>query len=118
MRPTTRYTSKASPISIFVSPGDEDAALCDVDFNNQAIFTAAHGVGVNALASSPYFVAVGGTDFSDTYSSQNSAYWNAANTASFGSAKSYIPEIPWNDSCASVLIATVEGFATAAGADQ
>jgi hypothetical protein len=90
-------------VSIFVSSGDEDAGECD-----DGVLT--HGIGVNALASSPYVVAVGGTDFSDTYSGTNSTYWNASNTASFGSAKSYVPEIPWNDSCASVLIAmTVTG---------
>ncbi len=98
----------AEGISFFVSSGDEDAAICD-----DGVVT--HGIGVNALASSPYVVAVGGTDFSDTYSNQNSTYWNSGNSASFGSAKSYIPEIPWNDSCASVLISTVEGFATTYG---
>ena len=34
-----------------------------------------------------------------------STYWNSTNTASYGSAKQYVPEIPWNDSCASALIA-------------
>ena len=33
-----------------------------------------------------------------------STYWNSTNTAHYGSAKRYIPEIPWNDACASVLI--------------
>src|SRR5205085_1291174 len=33
-------------------------------------------------------------------------YWSATNTATSGSALSYIPEIPWNNSCASGLIAT------------
>ena len=98
----------AEGISFFVSSGDEDAGICD----DGAI---THGIGVNALASSPYVVAVGGTDFSDSYSNTNSTYWNAGNTATFGSAKSYIPEMPWNNSCASVLIATVEGFAATYG---
>ena len=35
----------------------------------------------------------------------NSTYWNSTNTATYGSALSYIPEIPWNDSCASQLLA-------------
>jgi subtilase family serine protease len=105
----------AEGVSIFVSSGDEDAGGCDINFLDLAKFTVTHGIAVNALASSPYVVAVGGTDFSDSYSGTNSTYWNAANTPSFGSAKSYIPEIPWNDSCASVLIATIEGFATTYG---
>jgi subtilase family serine protease len=86
-------------VSVFVSSGDENAASCDA---GNAIAT--HGIAVSGFASSPYDVAVGGTDFADTYLNDNSTYWNATNTTSYGSAKSYIPEIPWNDSCASVLL--------------
>jgi subtilase family serine protease len=96
--------------SIFVSSGDEGAASCDADETK-----ATHGIGVSGFASTIYNVAVGGTDYSDTFSGTNSTYWNSTNTATFGSAKSYIPEIPWNDSCASVLIATIEGFSTTYG---
>ncbi len=91
----------AEGVSVFVSSGDEGAASCDAGAS-----TATHGIGVSALASTPYDVAVGGTDFGDTFAGSNSTYWNSTNTASFGSAKSYIPEIPWNNSCASVLVAT------------
>ncbi len=90
----------AEGVSIFVSSGDEVAAGCDPNASY-----AKNGIAVNALASTPYNVAVGGTDFSDVYSSTTSTYWNAANSPSFASAKSYIPEIPWNNSCASTLIA-------------
>jgi hypothetical protein len=96
----------AEGISIFVSSGDEDAAECDVNPNPANPFIPSHGIAASGLASTPYNVAVGGTDFSDTYSNSNSTYWNAANSTAFGSAKSYIPEIPWNNSCASVLLAT------------
>ena len=34
-----------------------------------------------------------------------STYWNSTNTAGYGSAKQYVPEMPWNDACASTLIA-------------
>ncbi len=34
-----------------------------------------------------------------------------------GSAKSYIPEIPWNDSCASTLITNIEGYNVPYGAN-
>ena len=98
--------------SIFVAAGDEDAASCDDGSN---VTSVTHGIGVSAYASTPYNVAVGGTDFSDTYSGTNSTYWSASNTSTYGSAKSYIPEIPWNDSCASQLIATVEGYSTTYG---
>ena len=98
-------------ISIFVSAGDEGAAGCDASST-----AARHGIGVNAFASTPYNVAVGGTDFGDTFAGTTSTYWNNTNGATDGSAKSYIPEIPWNDSCASVLLATKFGNGTPFGA--
>ena len=61
------------------------------------------GLAVSGLASTPFNVAVGGTDFSDTFSGTDSTYWSSSNTADFASALSYIPEIPWNMSCASAL---------------
>jgi len=91
----------AEGVSVFVSSGDSGAAMCDSDS-----WTADHGIGVTGWGDTPYNVAVGGTDFGDTYAGTNSTYWNATNTSTFGSALSYIPEIPWNDSCASALIAT------------
>jgi subtilase family serine protease len=86
-------------VSVFVSSGDEGAASCDAD---EAI--AVHGIGVSGLASTAYNVAVGGTDFGDSYLNENSTYWNATNTATYGSAISYMPEIPWNNSCAGALL--------------
>jgi uncharacterized membrane protein len=96
------YQQAASEgVSVFVSSGDEGAASCDA---NQTKST--HGIGVSGFASTPYNVAVGGTDFGDTFAGTNGTYWNATNSSSDGSAKSYVPEIPWNDSCASVLLST------------
>jgi hypothetical protein len=100
----------AEGTSIFVAAGDEGAGGCDY---NASVVT--HGIGVNAFASTPYNVAVGGTDFGDTYSGSSGTYWSAGNTATYGSANSYIPEIPWNDSCASRLLATFLGYATTYG---
>jgi subtilase family serine protease len=100
----------AEGVSVFVAAGDSGAAGCD---DNAA--AATDGVGVSAFASTVYNVAVGGTDFSDTFSKDNSTYWNATNTSTFSSAKSYIPEIPWNDSCASVLVAKFLGFSQTYG---
>jgi subtilase family serine protease len=103
----------AEGVSVFVASGDSGAAGCD----NSAM-ESTHGIAVNAFASTPYNVAVGGTDLGDTYAGTNSNYWNTGNTSTFGSAKSYIPEIPWNDSCASELIASyVTGSSTAYGLD-
>jgi subtilase family serine protease len=100
----------AEGVSIFVSSGDEGAASCDANQTH-----ATHGIGVSGFASTPYNVAVGGTDFADTFLNNNGTYWNSGNTTTFASAMSYIPEIPWNDSCASVLFATHFGFATTYG---
>ena len=97
-------------VSVFVAAGDSGAAGCD-----NGASQATHGIGVNAFASTAYDVAVGGTDYSDTYSNTNSAYWSSTDTSTFGSAISYIPEIPWNDSCAGMLLANYEGYSTTYG---
>ncbi|MGD0866530.1 MAG: S53 family peptidase [Rhizomicrobium sp.] len=94
----------AEGVSVFVSAGDEDAASCDA-----GAAKATHGIGISGWASTPYNVAVGGTDFGDTFAGENATYWNTKNTKTYGSAKSYIDEIPWNDSCASQLITTFNG---------
>lgn len=107
------YQQAASEgVSVFVSAGDEGAASCDA---NQP--AAQYGIAVSGFASTPYNVAVGGTDYGDTYAGTNSQYWNAKNTRTYGSAKSYIPEIPWNDSCASTLITNIEGYGVPFGAN-
>src|SRR5208337_2265566 len=97
-------------VSVFVSSGDEGAASCDADESS-----ATHGIGVSGFASTPYNVAVGGTDFGDSYANSNNSYWNTSNASTYGSALSYIPEIPWNDSCASTLIASYEGYGATYG---
>ncbi len=96
----------AEGISVFVSAGDNLSAGCDDDDTAEL---ATSGLAVNGLASTPFDTAVGGTDFSDTADGANAAYWSAANTASDGSALSYIPEIPWDESCASSVIVTYVG---------
>lgn len=98
-------------VSVFVSSGDENAASCDA---NEEIAT--HGIGVSGFTSTPYNVSVGGTDFADTYLNDNAAYWSSTNTATYGSALSYIPEIPWNDSCAGALLTLAEGSTVPYGA--
>lgn len=91
----------AEGTSVFVSSGDEGAATCDYGKAK-----ASHGIAANGLASTKYNVAVGGTDFGDTYKHQNGQYWNATSDSDYGSAKSYVPEIPWNSTCGSQLIAS------------
>lgn len=87
-------------VSVFVSSGDDAAAGCDRDAS-----AATHGIGITGWGETPYNVSVGGTDFGDTYAGTNSTYWKATNSSTFESAISYVPEIPWDDSCASTLAA-------------
>lgn len=103
----------ADQVSIFVSSGDWGAATSDAAHPWPAAATL--GINVNGLASTPYNMAVAGTNFEDTYLGESSTYWSPTNGAAFGSALSYIPEIPWNDSCASTLIANYIGFGTTYG---
>jgi subtilase family serine protease len=107
---TTYKQAVTEGTSVFVSAGDEGAASCDADETK-----ATHGIGVSGFASTPYNVAVGGTDFGDSYAGTNSTYWSSTNSSTYESALSYIPEIPWNDSCASVLLATNNGYSTTYG---
>ena len=109
---TAYQTGVAAGMSIFVSSGDGGADSCD---NHDTATSSTSGIAVNGFASTPYNVAVGGTDFSDTYSNVTSTYWNSSNSATYGSARSYIPEIPWNNSCGSELYAAHYGFATTYG---
>ncbi len=95
----------AEGVSVFVAAGDDGAASCDAK-----IAYSSHGLGVSGFASTPYDVAVGGTDFGDTYAGTEGDYWSSNNTADYGSALSYVPEIPWNDSCAGSLLASFEGY--------
>jgi subtilase family serine protease len=107
---STYQQAAAEGVSVYVSSGDEGAASCDADLTK-----ATHGIGVSGFASTPYNVAVGGTDFGDTYAGTNSTYWGSTNGTTYGSALSYINEIPWNDSCASALISGKSGYSTPYG---
>ncbi len=82
----------AQGITYMVSTGDNGSAGCD------RTAPATHGPSVNILASSPYTIGVGGTMFAE--GSVPTTYWNATNSATFVTAKSYIPEDVWNQSCA------------------
>ena len=91
----------AQGITVVLSAGDGGSAGCD-DFNTATV--ASQGLAVSGLASTPYNVALGGTDFDDA--SDPTVYWSAANNATTGtSALGYIPEIPWNQNCAQLGLA-------------
>lgn len=96
----------AEGISVFVAAGDSGSAGCDAPGST----AAQGGLAVSGLASPPNAVAVGGTDFDDL--GDGATYWLATNDGTtLASAKGYIPEIPWNDSCASPEMASFGGGA-------
>ena len=104
---STFQTAVSEGISVFVSAGDQGAASCDAGGSGTA---ATNGISVSGLATTPFNVAAGGTDYSDSFNSLNATYWSASNSATLQSTSRYIPEIPWNSSCASVLLAVFTGF--------
>ncbi|HEY6292416.1 MAG TPA: S53 family peptidase [Terriglobia bacterium] len=97
----------AEGTSVFVAAGDEGAAECDALRSY-----ATHGIAVDGTASTPYDVAVGGTDFQDFVDGTTGTYWSNTNDTGGASALSYVPEMTWNDSCASSVLYTYEGFAS------
>jgi subtilase family serine protease len=78
-------------MSAFVAAGDAGAAGC-----NTGSDTSGSGTAVNGLCSSPYSTCVGGTEFNE--GPNDAKYWATTNSASEGSALSYIPEEVWNES--------------------
>jgi len=108
----------AEGITVSVSTGDNGAAGCDFPPSSSSAtgpFAGVYGLAVNGIASTPYDVAVGGTDFED-HASPN-AFWGSSNaTGSLASVKSYVPETAWNDTCTNSLIYTTYGQSSAAAA--
>ena len=87
----------AQGITVLMASGDSGPAGCDSA--NAGETAAQYGLGASGFASTPFNVAVGGTDFNDA--SDPTLYWTLTNTSTYqSSALSYIPESTWNDSCA------------------
>jgi hypothetical protein len=78
-------------ITAFVASGDSGAAGCD----NKNATTAVGGQAVSGISSTPFNVAVGGTEFNEG----SGTYWSSINAGgTHFSALSYIPEVAWNES--------------------
>jgi subtilase family serine protease len=90
----------AQGIAVTVATGDSGSANCDdPNSNGQDVATAINGLAVNAYASTPYDVAVGGTDF--VALDQNFAGYSSSGGSAktyYRTALKYIPEAVWNDS--------------------
>ena len=84
--------------TVFVSSGDAGSAGCDF-FNFEE--SATRGLAVNGIASTPWNIAVGGTDFfyADYASGAPSAatFWNQTNDSALGSLKARLPEQAWDE---------------------
>ena len=106
----TWQQAAAEGITVVVASGDTGSADCD----NYIPLDGTNGMGVSAFASTPYDVAVGGTDFYADLTDP-SAYWSKTNDPTTqASALSYIPEIPWNAACASPEVFTAFGAGSGA----
>jgi len=84
----------AQGITVMVSSGDSGAAGCDRPSEEGP---AEHGLAVNGLASTPFNIALGGTQFDEN--GADSKYWSPTNGPNQTSALAYIPEVVWNESC-------------------
>jgi subtilase family serine protease len=100
--PTTYLTQQeaiasqgnAEGITWVAASGDTGAANCEP---NGQTSSATTGLAVSEPASLPGVTGVGGAEFSGDVNNQ-SQYWNSSNSQTGESAKSYIPEMAWNDS--------------------
>jgi subtilase family serine protease len=86
----------AQGITVILASGDDGSNGC-------TYAPAKYGLNVSGFASTPFNVAIGGTDFNDLLNPQQ--FWNLNNaTATQESAKSYIPETTWNLSCTNSIL--------------
>src|SRR5713226_3047084 len=92
----------AEGITVVISAGDNGSAACDPAPAPASQDVSTQGLAVNGIASTPYNIAMGGTDFDQV--GKQTTYWNGTNTSTTppipASALGYIPETTWNDSCA------------------
>jgi subtilase family serine protease len=111
---TAFETAVGLGMSAFASSGDSGAAVN----NGNGATSATDGISISGWANSQYVTAVGGSDFTDEFCGDitcanfvgpASGYFNTYNNVWYGSARSYVPEIPWGDSCATVMLSTLLG---------
>ena len=107
----TYQQAAAEGISVFGASGDEGPSSCSADFSAAPSMTLPAWALADGLARPTTYPWAEPISRTSTTPKEGGAplstYWNATNTAGYGSAMSYIPEIPWNDACANVLISEV-----------
>jgi uncharacterized protein (TIGR03437 family) len=87
--------ANAQGITWVSSSGDQGATGCDTG----SLKLAQYGLSADWPASIPEITAVGGTEFNET---NGITYWSSGNNSNGSSALSYIPEMAWNDTTASI----------------
>lgn len=83
--------------TVVVAAGDYGSVSCAENALNSPVVQ--HAPAVNYPASSPWVVAMGGTQFPDADLGDpvNPTYWESSNGELLSSARSYIPEQVWNE---------------------
>ena len=100
----------AEGITYIVAAGDVGSAGCEDPSETQATGPFS----INVLAATPFTVAVGGTEFNEN--GNNALYWNSSNNQyTLASARSYIPENVWNESCTVAQCGTQKANIAAGG---
>ena len=99
-------TAATEGIAVFVAAGDSGSASCDQGVATSLPYGAQFGTTVSGLSSTPYNTSVGGTDFN--WGTTASNYWTTTNNPTTGaSARNYVPEVPWNDTCTNPVILSI-----------
>jgi hypothetical protein len=98
--------------TVILAAGDDGAADCDGSTSTNTVTSAVNGLAVDYPGSSAYVTDLGGSEFmgDGTPSSPQTGagtYWNSNGTGGVSddlivSAKSYIPEMAWNDTTYSI----------------
>jgi Pro-kumamolisin, activation domain/Bacterial Ig-like domain (group 3) len=99
-------------ITVLLSAGDSGSANCDYGVNGGTGDAGAkYGLTVSGMSSTPFDLAVGGTDF-DQIDNSPTKYWSATNNSTTqASALGYIPETTWNNSCTNDVFSGITGTA-------
>ena len=97
-------------ISSFVAAGDSGSAVCTSQ-DGTPPYADTVGLAVSGMASTPYATAVGGTDLQWPFVASTNPYtdyWYTTNNPTTGaSAKGYMPEMSWNDTCSNPILLNV-----------
>jgi hypothetical protein len=110
---TTWQQAAGEGITVLISSGDNGSAGCDVaqpatptncGFSASSLVQVAQcGLAVSGIASTPFNLAVGGTEFNDVNNPQQ-FFSNTNASGTLESALSYVPETSYNDTCTSPIV--------------